>query len=115
MASITKMLRSSREWPVLLKWAAIYWLRCPPECDVITMAIQVDIEGILCLSHVLHMTLLVLNQVDDILGFVSGRGSYMESLSSGCAPDGGACLDVVAGKAALAATTATSMGCLKEG
>ena len=39
----------------------------------------------------------------------------MESLSSGCAPDGGAYLDVVAGKAALAATTAASMGCFKEG
>ena len=39
----------------------------------------------------------------------------MESLSSGCAPDGSACLDVIAGKAALAATTAASMGCFKEG
>ena len=80
-------------------------------CDVIRMAIQADMEGILCLSHVL---LFALNQVDDILGFASGRGMYMESLSSGFAPNGGACLAVIAGKAALAAATAASMGCFKE-
>ena len=44
-------------------------------------------EGILCLSNILLMTLLALNQVDDILGIESGRGLYMESLSSGCALD----------------------------
>ena len=41
-------------------------------------------EGILCLSHVLLMTLLALNQVDDILGFASGRGSYMVARTWGC-------------------------------
>ena len=69
---------------MLLKWAATGFVVRLHECDVITMAIQADMEGILCLSHVLLMTLLALNQVHDNLGLASGRGLNMESLSSGC-------------------------------
>ena len=72
-------------------------------------------EGILCLSHVLLAALLALDQIDQVLGLASRCGSYMEGLSSGCALDGGTCLDVVAGKAASTATRAASTGWLEEG
>ena len=41
----------------LLENLGCYWLLCPPVCDVVTMGIQADMEGILCVSHVLLMTL----------------------------------------------------------
>ena len=44
----------------------------------------------------------------------SGCSSYMEDLSSGCTPDGGICMNVVAGEAALATTRAASTGWFEE-
>ena len=49
----TAILRSSKEWPGLLKWPAT------PVFDVIVMSVEADVEGVLCLPtyrlrHFLH-------------------------------------------------------------
>ena len=83
--------------------------------NFIAMAIQTDMEGILCFFHILLLVLLALDQVDQILGLASGCSSYMEDLSSGCTPDGGTSMDAVAGEAALTSKQAASPCWLKEG
>ena len=91
-----------------------YWLFCPAMNNIVAMAIQADMEGVLCLSHILFMAFLTLNQVDHILGLTSGHSSYMEGLSSNDTPYGGACFNVVAGEAAFIVTGTTSSGLLKK-
>ena len=32
---------------------ASYWFLCPPVCDVVSMSVEADVEGVLCLPNVL--------------------------------------------------------------
>ena len=51
-----------------------YWLLCSLLVDVTAMAVEADVERVLCSPHILQ---LALNEVDDIPHFTGGCGSHM--------------------------------------
>lgn len=87
-----------------------YWLLHPPMQDVAAVSVEADVEGVLCLPHVLLLALPALNEVDYILCLAGGHGTYVKEAAVGCAVDSGAFLDVVAG-AASSAVTAPASSC----
>ena len=73
------------------------------------MTIEANVEGLSCLSHILLQALPALKEVNYILGLSGGCGKYMEEAASGCAPNGGAFLNVVAGTASSVITVPDSV------
>ena len=60
-----------------------YWFLCSILFDVTAVSVEVDMEGILCFSHVLLLASSAFNKIDDIAGLAGGCSSYMEGLASG--------------------------------
>ena len=73
------------------------------------MSVEADVEGVLCLSHVLLSALPAFNQVDDIPFFTGGHRCSMYA-DGGCAPKKRGCLGMcmVADEAVSGATRAAS-------
>ena len=58
------IVRSSRRWPGVLKWAATgFSVR---RFFVTSMSIEANVEGVLCLSHVLLPESSAFNYIDDV-------------------------------------------------
>ena len=47
------------------------------------VSVEVDVERVLRLSHVLQLALFALEEVDDVPRFASCRHSYVEGMASG--------------------------------
>ena len=60
-----------------------YWFLSIRVLDVTMVAIEADVEGVLCLSHILLLASPSPNEVDDIMCLARGVSSYMEGLTSG--------------------------------
>ena len=86
----------------------------PPVQDVVPMAVQADVEGVLRLAHILLAALPAFDEVDNIARLAGGRGASVVASPGGCAPDGCPRLHVVTGEAAPVATS-TAPTCWLEG
>ena len=60
-----------------------YWFLSTCVLDVTMVTIEADVEGVLCLSHILLLASPSLNEVDDITCLAGGCSLYMEGLDSG--------------------------------
>ena len=70
-----------------------YWFLCPPVCNVVSMSIEADVEGVLCFSNVLLSALPAFDQVDHIPCLAGSCSTYVEGLVDGCAPKVGTRLE----------------------
>ena len=102
--SRTAILRSSREWPGLLKWPAIGFsvrlcvmlLRCP---------LRRMWRGFCVSPNVLFSALPAFDQVDHVPRLAGGCSTYVEGLFRGRTSEVGARLDMAAGEEASDTTT----------
>ena len=60
-----------------------YWVFEPLVVDVALMAVEADVKRVLCLSHVLQLAFLALDEVDDIPRFAGCCCLYMEGAAGG--------------------------------
>ena len=62
------------------------WLSCPSSAsDARSEAIEIFVQGILCLAHVLHFTLPAFNQKDYVLSLAVGRCVHWVGLAGSSA------------------------------
>ena len=102
LISTTMTVRSSREWPGVLKWATTgFSVR---RFFVTSVCVEANVEGVLCLFHVLLPASSAFNYIDDVAGLACCCSSYVEGLTSGGAFECVSSLDVSASKAAFATT-----------
>ena len=53
--------------------------------DVMAVGIQANVERTFCLAHILHLTKVALDQVDDVFRFAGSSGPDFEGLTRCCA------------------------------
>ena len=85
-------------------WGVSYWLLSSSILYVTSVSVEVNVEGVLCFSHVLLLASSASNYVDDVAGLACCCNSYMEGLTSGGAFECLSSPDVSACKATFATT-----------
>ena len=61
------------------------WFLCPLAADVKSEAIEMFVQGILCLAHVMHSATLALNQIDYTFSLACGKCVHRVGFASGSA------------------------------